>query len=166
MTQLTAVLAPNHDRIYDHIDMLCRIVLTGTDTGGAFSIVEERAALGAITPQHVHTREAETFIVLEGALEGWCEGRTTLVEAGSMIHLPPGQQHAFRVASPSARFYTLITPSGFETFFADTGTPLAQAFEGDLPIPGPKTPEQMTHLQQVLEPLGVTITGPPPFAVG
>lgn len=164
MTRLgTAVLAPGEAPVYNHVDMLCRIVLAGADTGGAFSLVEERAALGAMTPQHVHAREAETFIVLDGALEGWCEGRTTLVEAGSLIHLPAGRQHAFRIASASAHFYTLITPAGFESFFRDSGVLLAQSFDGDLPVPGPMTPEAAARLRELLEPLGCTITGPPPF---
>ena len=59
---------------------------------------------------HVHTKEAETFVVIDGALEGWCGGRSNMVEAGSLIHLPAGSEHAFKVARnpptstrPSAR---------------------------------------------------------------
>lgn len=33
-----------------------------------------------MTPRHVHDIEAETFVVLDGALEGWCEGETHRVE--------------------------------------------------------------------------------------
>lgn len=165
MTQLgSPVLAPQDAPVYNHVDMLCRIVLDGRDTDGAFALVEERAALGAMTPRHVHTREAETFIVLDGALEAWSEGRSTLVEAGSLIYLPPGRAHAFRVASASARYYTLITPSGFESFFRDSGVLVTEPFSGDLPIPGPVPPEGIAKLQQLLDPLGCTITGPPPFA--
>lgn len=167
MTQLNAppaVLAPQDaSTVYDHVDMLCRIVLTGEDTGGTFALVEERAAAGAMTPQHVHSREAETFIVLDGALEGWCEGVTTMVEAGTMLHLPAGREHAFRIASASAHFYTLITPSGFESFFRDSGVELGQPFEGELPAPGPLSPEAIGKLVALLEPLGCSITGPPPF---
>ncbi|HEX3005393.1 MAG TPA: cupin domain-containing protein [Angustibacter sp.] len=165
MTQLTTrpVVAPGDADVVNHLDMLCRVALSGADTGGAFSLVEERAARGACTPRHLHTREAETFIVLDGALEGWCEGAATVVEAGSMIHLPAGLEHAFRIASSSAHFYTLITPSGFESFFAATGRPAGVAFDGELPVPGPVPPEAATLLQQVLDPLGVSITGPPPF---
>jgi quercetin dioxygenase-like cupin family protein len=164
LTTGTPVHAPDGAAVLNHIDMLCRVVLSGKDTGDAYSIVEERARLGAMTPRHVHGREAETFIVLDGALEGWCEGQSTLVEAGTMIHLPAGQEHAFRIASGSAHFYTLITPAGFEAFFAATGRVLTQSFEGELPVPGPVPPEAVAQLQEVLTPLGVTITGPPPFA--
>jgi quercetin dioxygenase-like cupin family protein len=151
--------------VYDHLDFLCRILLEGAQSGGNLSIVEERGALGCMTPRHVHAREAETFVVLEGALEGWCEGRTQLVEAGSVIHLPAGREHAFRVVSTDAHFYTLITPAGFESFFAATGRLVDQAFTGDLPVPGPVLPDVAEGLRRALEPLGCAITGPPPFEV-
>lgn len=167
MTNLStaaAVLAPDSGtEVLNHLDMLCRVVLSGEQTQDSYAIVEERAAMGAMTPQHVHQREAETFIVLDGALEGWCDGTTSLVEAGSMIHLPAGVDHAFRVVSSSAHFYTLITPAGFERFFPATGVALSQPFAGPLPTPGPVPPEAAEQLQEVLTPLGVTITGPPPF---
>lgn len=150
-------------QVYEHLGMLCRVIVDGAMTGGAFSIVEERARLGCLTPRHVHSREAETFLVLDGALEGWAEGRTQLVEAGNLVYLPPNQEHAFRIASDSAHFLTLITPAGFETFFEQTGVPLRRPFDGALPVPGPITPEAGAALARVLEPLGCAITGPPPF---
>ncbi len=149
--------------VLDHLSFLCRTLLTGEATDGALSIVEERGRLGCMTPRHLHAREAETFVVLDGALEGWCEGELHLVEAGSLLHLPAGREHAFRVASDKAHFYTLITPAGFESFFAATGAPTDRAFHDDLPQPGPVAPEAVAALQEVLEPLGCTITGPPPF---
>lgn len=155
--------APGDAVVLDHVDMLCRVVLEGAQTGGAFSLVEERARRGAQTPRHVHSGEAETFVVLDGALEGWCEGSTTLVEAGSTLHLPVGLEHAFRVVSGTAHFYVLITPAGFEEFFTATGRPTGQTFEGELPVPGPMTPAAAQALQDALDPLGVTVTGPPPF---
>lgn len=169
MTQLTTTPQPalvdtTAVQTYDHIGFLCRIVLRGEDTGGTLSMVEERGRRGAMTPRHIHAREAETFVVLEGAIEGWCEGTLHLVEAGNLVYLPAGREHAFRVASDVARFYTLITPAGFETFFRDTGRELAVGFESDPPVQGAPTPEEVAALQRVLDPLGCTITGPPPFA--
>ncbi|WP_051247269.1 cupin domain-containing protein [Nocardioides halotolerans] len=164
MTALPTFVGTADVAVLDHLSFLCRTPLTSQATGGSFSLVEERGRVGCMTPRHVHEREAETFIVLDGALEGWCEGETQLVEAGSMIHLPARKEHAFRVASDTAHFYTLITPAGFEEFFAATGTPVETSFDGELPTPGPVPPEAVALLQEVLTPLGCTITGPPPFA--
>lgn len=158
-----AVLAPQDAPVYDHLNMLTRIVLDGRDTGGVFSIVEERAAFGAMTPKHVHQRESETFIVLEGALEVWHEGRSTFVEAGSMMFLPMGREHAFRVAAQTAHYYNLITRAGFERLFSEFGTLTSSPFHGTLPTPGPPSADDMTRLEGILEALGCSITGPPPF---
>ncbi|MDV3220944.1 cupin domain-containing protein [Intrasporangium sp.] len=170
MTNLTTSEATHVDAstlpVLNHLDFLCRIVVSSEATGGAFSLVEERGRIGCVTPRHLHEREAETFIVLDGALEGWFEGSRTLVEAGSLIHLPPRREHAFRIASETAHFYNLVTPGGFEAFIRATSTPAAQPFDGALPLPGPVPPEAVGRLQEVLTPLGCTITGPPPFGRG
>jgi quercetin dioxygenase-like cupin family protein len=149
--------------VVDHLSFLCRTLLTGADTGGVLSVVEERGRLGCMTPRHVHDREAETFVVLDGALEGWCEGVSHVLEGGSLIHLPAGREHAFRVVSATAHFYTVITPAGFESFFTATGVPTEEPFDGELPVPAPVPPDAVAALQEVLTPLGCTITGPPPF---
>lgn len=149
--------------VLNHLDFLCRVLLDGSATGRSFALVEERGALGCMTPRHVHDREAETFIVVDGALEGWCEGRSQLVEAGDLIHLPPRREHAFRVASATARFYTLITPAGFEDFFPATGFPVAQSFDGALPTPAPPPPGAAASLAEVAARFGCQVTGPPPF---
>ncbi len=42
--------------------------IDGADSGGALSIVEHPFAVGALVPAHVHTREDEYSIVLEGEI--------------------------------------------------------------------------------------------------
>lgn len=168
MTKFTesspAQLVQTSDRqVYNHIGALCRVIADGRMTSGAFSIVEERARAGYMSPRHVHHREAETFLVLSGELEGWAAGECQRVTEGNLVYLPADVEHAFRIVSPSAHFLTLITPAGFESFFEDSGVPLQQDFTGDLPFPGPLSQEEGAALQEILTPLGCAITGPPPF---
>jgi hypothetical protein len=102
--------------------------------------------------------------VLDGALEGWCEGQVSRVEAGQLIRLPADREHAYRVVSDRAHYYLLVTPAGFETFFQETGTVLDQQFEGELPIRDRcHRPEKVSELVAVHTPLGASMTGPPPF---
>ena len=164
MSTLEPTLAlPDDVPVLDHLDFLCRVRLRGEQSAGTLAVVEERARQGCQTPRHVHRREAETFVVLDGALEGWCEGTTHLVEAGSMLHLPPEREHAFRVVSSSAHFLTLISPAGFERFFEATGRVLDQPFDGPLPDPQPVPPATVERLVEALVPYACTMTGPPPF---
>jgi mannose-6-phosphate isomerase-like protein (cupin superfamily) len=90
--------------VVDHLNLLCRTLLAGDATGGAFGLVEERGRIGCMTPRHVHAKEAETFVVLDGALEGWCEGNLHRVEAGGLLYLAPNREHAFRIVSATAHF--------------------------------------------------------------
>jgi quercetin dioxygenase-like cupin family protein len=148
----------------DHIGILARVVLPGEVTGGNFAVVEQRGRLGFMTPRHLHTSESETFIVLEGALEGWCEGKSILVEAGQVLHLPANREHAFRVASDRAHHYIVVSPGGFEEFYPATGTVLDRsAFDEAPPLQGPVSPEKVDELAAWLAPRGASITGPPPF---
>jgi quercetin dioxygenase-like cupin family protein len=155
---------PSSAAVVDHIGILARVALPGEATGSSFAVVEQRGRLGFVTPRHLHTRESETFIVLEGALEGWCEGKSFMVEAGQILHLPPNREHAFRVASEHAHHYVLFAPAGFEEFFPATGTVLdPSAFDGELPVQGPVSPEKVDELAAWLAPRGASLTGPPPF---
>jgi quercetin dioxygenase-like cupin family protein len=93
-------------------------------------MIEQRARLGMHDPRHAHAREAETFIVMDDALEGWCEGQVRLVEPGQLIHLPVNREHAHRVVSDRAHYYLLLTPAGLEAFFLATGPVIDQPFRG------------------------------------
>ncbi|MFP5371762.1 MAG: cupin domain-containing protein [Actinomycetes bacterium] len=53
---------------YWSLGELLTIVATAEQTGGAFSLMEERLPRGAEPPPHVHSREDEAFFLLEGAL--------------------------------------------------------------------------------------------------
>ena len=135
--------------------------LTGQDTAGSLALIEHIGRRGAGTPLHRHTRNAETFIVLDGDLDGWSDGHHTIVSAGDTLYLPSGSEHAYRVRSDTAQLLLLITPAGFEQFFVTDGAPGDP--DADLPpVPGPPPPEAVERLAQLLSDYGVSITGPPP----
>lgn len=146
---------------YDHLGLRLRLRLTGQDTAGSLALIEHIGSKGAGTPLHRHSREAETFIVLDGDLDGWSDADHTVVSAGDTLYLPSGSEHAYRVRSDTARFLLLLTPAGFEQFFVTDGTPSNP--DADLPpLPGPPPPEAVERLAQILSDYGVSITGPPP----
>lgn len=146
---------------YDHLGLRTRVPLQGEHTAGQFALVEQTGRRGAGSPLHRHTREAETFFVLEGELDGWSGQDHSVVAAGGALYLPPDVDHAFTVRSDTAHFLVLLSPAGFETFFMTDGTPAA--VDDDLPgVPGPPPPEEVQRLSDLLITFGVQITGPPP----
>src|SRR6187399_2277612 len=94
--------------------------IEGADTGGALSIVEHPFAVGALVPPHMHTREDEYSIVLEGEIGFRSEDQEVVLGAGGYIVKPHGEVHAmWNAGSTPARMIEVITPAGFERFFRD-----------------------------------------------
>ena len=94
--------------------------LWGEETNGQVSVVEHPFALGALVPPHIHTREDEYSIVTEGAIGFRSGDREAVLEAGGYITKPRGELHAmWNAGSTPARMIEIISPAGFERFFAD-----------------------------------------------
>src|SRR3954471_41822 len=72
------------------------IKVSGDDTDGTFSMVEGVAPPQSFVPPHIHTREAETFYILEGELEVDCAGRKFIATKGATIVLPRNVPHSIR----------------------------------------------------------------------
>ncbi len=112
--------------------------IDGADTAGALSVVEHPFAVGALVPPHVHTREDEISIVLEGAIGFRSEDQEVVLRAGGYIVKPRGEVHAMWNAGTSpARMIEIISPAGFEGFFRElTG----------MTAVGPPEPEAIVEL--------------------
>jgi quercetin dioxygenase-like cupin family protein len=94
--------------------------IDGADSGGALSIVEHPFAVGALVPAHVHTREDEYSIVIEGEIGFRSNDREVVLGAGGYIIKPRGEVHAmWNAGSTPARMIEVITPAGFEDFFRE-----------------------------------------------
>lgn len=125
-----------------------RTILSTAGSGGALSIVDSRCPALSGPPRHVHAREDEIFVVLEGEVEFWLAGQTIRRGPGETAFVPRGAEHTYRILA-EARMLTILTPGGFEGFFADMAR---GAF---------RIPEDMPA---VLESAGrhhLTFTGPP-----
>ncbi len=100
----------------------------GEETGGILSIVEHPFDVGVLVPPHVHSREDEISIVLEGEIGFRSGSREAVLGPGGYIVKPRGELHAMWNAGPTrARMIEIITPAGFECFFRD----VVDALEGD-----------------------------------
>jgi quercetin dioxygenase-like cupin family protein len=92
--------------------------IDGADTGGALSIVEHPFEVGALVRPHVHTREDEISIVLEGEIGFRSEDQEVVLRAGGYIIKPRNQVHAmWNAGTTPARMIEIISPAGFEGFF-------------------------------------------------
>ncbi|CAN5329937.1 cupin domain-containing protein [soil metagenome] len=96
--------------------------LTGKDTGGLFTLIEENNAPGVGIPPHVHDNEDEIFRVIEGELEVTVGGDTTILKAGDTAFAPRGVPHTWRVVGNGPVKVDLsIFPAGLEHMFEELG---------------------------------------------
>ena len=108
---------------YWSLGELLTVVATAEQTGGAFSLMEERLPRGAEPPPHVHRREDEAFFVLDGALTVRVGDQTFSASAGSFVFCPRDIPHLLTVQSDEVRMLTLCTPGGVEQLFVELGEP-------------------------------------------
>ena len=126
-----------------------RTILGTAETGGAMSIIYGEAAPFNGPPTHVHDREDETFIVLEGEVTFEVAGQPFSLGPMGTAFLPRGTPHSFMTGAKGARCLTVLTPGGFESFFAEmarggfrmpqdlaTFTAIAATYESHLMGPG------------------------------
>ena len=94
--------------------------IDGADTGGALSIVEHPFAVGALVPPHIHTREDEYSIVLDGEIGFRSEDQEVVLGPGGYIIKPRNEVHAmWNAGSTPARMIEIISPAGFDGFFRE-----------------------------------------------
>lgn len=100
-----------------------RTLLGPEATAGRFSIVEHFLAPRELAaPLHRHSREDEFTIVLEGRI-GFLLGQDVFhAGPGELVRKPRNQWHTFwNAGDEAARVLEVISPAGFEKYFAQIG---------------------------------------------
>lgn len=115
---------------------------------------------GVATPLHRHTRESESFYLLEGRMDYRAGEQDHELYAGFFIHLPAGVPHAFRIRGDGpARFLAMIEPGGLLHLYDEVGLPATQ-----LRLPGAdgSTPaEEIPRWGRTAPRYGLEVVGPP-----
>jgi mannose-6-phosphate isomerase-like protein (cupin superfamily) len=96
-----------------------RCFLRGEQTGGLFSLTESLMQPGTQqAPLHVHSREDETFYVIEGRITAIVGDQTRDLGPGESVWLPRGVPHRIHTTGEEpVRVLMLLTPAGLERFF-------------------------------------------------
>jgi quercetin dioxygenase-like cupin family protein len=110
-----------------------QIKLSGEETNGTMVVSLTSTPPGSGPPPHRHRNEDEMFLVVEGSIRYFANGQwTEPLEPGSIVYTPRGAVHTFQnVGETPCRQYIIITPSGFEQFFARSAEIFAAARAGE-----------------------------------
>jgi mannose-6-phosphate isomerase-like protein (cupin superfamily) len=122
----------------------------GDSTQGAYSMFEYHVPAGVSgPPPHLHTREDESFVCLDGRLEVRLGDRTYELEHGDYLLLPRNVVHTFKNPfDQDARVISVVSPSGLEGYY--------QALSA-MP-PGPR---DMAKMKQIMADFGIELQLPP-----
>ncbi len=127
------------------------IKLRGAETGGAFALVEVLSPPESGAPPHVHSREDETFCVIEGEFEFTVGDDVIRAGPGAYLFGPRGIVHSFKnVGTQSGRLLFILSPPGLERLFEE----MDQMSEQGPPPPEKLMPHIATYGVEFLPPEG------------
>lgn len=130
------------------------ILLDAAITGGQLTVIDNHAPRGHASPVHVHSRDDEAFLLIDGQMTVWVGEERHRLRPGGIVFLPRNIPHAVR-CDIASRTLVLSTPAGFqEAVFRSAGWDLSQP----LPAGWQPAPEA---IRRAAEQAGVTLIGPP-----
>lgn len=105
-----------------------RYVLRGDASDGRFALIEHTIPGRRLAaPMHVHEREDEYSFVLAGRMGAQIGDEVVEAGPGELVLKPRGIPHTFwNAGDQEVRVLEIISPAGFEQYFADLAPELAR----------------------------------------
>jgi quercetin dioxygenase-like cupin family protein len=124
------------------------IKVTGGQTGGAWSMIQQVSPPGGGPPMHRHTREDEAFFILEGKFLFQVGEDRIETNPGDFLFAPRNIPHTLlNIGDVPAKALVVMSPSGMENFFLAVA-----ALEG---------PPDPVKVGQLFADYGIDLIGPP-----
>lgn len=113
-----------------------RYVLRGSSSGGRFALIDQTIPPRALAaPMHTHEHEDEYSFVLTGRLGAQIGDDVVEAGPGELVLKPRGIPHAYwNPGDEETRVLEIISPAGFEQYFADLAPELKGPGEPDLQV--------------------------------
>jgi quercetin dioxygenase-like cupin family protein len=119
-------VGPGEGDAFSVVGDVYRILASSRQTGGVYTLVENRVSPNNGPPPHIHSREDESFFVLEGEVDFQIGDEKITARAGTFIQGPRGIAHSFKNNTRlPARVLVFVTPAGFENFVNEFAQPVA-----------------------------------------
>lgn len=101
--------------------MTLKILLSSSDTNGLLAVFEDSVEPGVGPGQHIHHKQDETFIFLEGTFDVEIDGQVYRMSAGDTAFIPKGTKHGWKnVGGGIGRLRYIFSPAlNIEQMFRD-----------------------------------------------
>jgi quercetin dioxygenase-like cupin family protein len=130
MERPATIRKPSEGRCIGIVGDVYRFLATGDETNGKYATFEAIVPPGSGPPPHIHSREEESFLVLEGEMTFELGEDRFVASEGTFLNMPAGSLHCFRNESDrTARMLISVAPAGLEKMFFEVGVPLADGSE-------------------------------------
>jgi quercetin dioxygenase-like cupin family protein len=153
------VVDPNGGKILSVVGGNYRVLVSGKQTNGAFSVIDMLVPPQNGPGPHAHANFQESFYIVDGEVEVHSEAGSYTAKKGSFVVVPQGGVvHYFKnVSNKPAHLLCTVVPAGLEEFFEEIGEPIAA---GEfLPTP-PMDPESIKKLQAIAQKHGQVVYPP------
>jgi quercetin dioxygenase-like cupin family protein len=136
------------------------VLLTGSQTGGHYSLIDMLVPPGGGPPLHRHDFE-EMFAVLDGEIELTFRGETHRAGTGTVVNIPANAPHKFSNTSDrAAHLLCLCAPPGQEDFFLAVGDPLESRDSPPPPLSEADKAERRARAQALAATYRTELLGP------
>ena len=115
--------SPELKNSYWYIGHLMSILISSKDTNGSFSLIHGYEIKGLEPPPHIHTKEDESFYIIDGEINYIVDEEVFKAKRGDWIFLPRNIQHSFQVQTDQAEVIIQLSPGGFEEYFKEMSEP-------------------------------------------
>ena len=133
-----------------------RFMATGDETDGKYAMWEAIVLPGGGPPPHIHSREEESFYILDGEITFTVNGKQIVATEGMFANMPVGSLHSFKNnTDKTARMILSVAPAGLEKMFFEVGHPVNLGQE-----PPPPSQAEIEKLLAVAPNYGVEIKVP------
>jgi quercetin dioxygenase-like cupin family protein len=156
-TKTPTIRKPNEGRTIAVVGDVYRFMATSKDTNGKYAMWEAIVPPGGGPPPHVHSREEESFYILEGEITFQIGEERVVATAGTFANMPVGTPHSFKNESNQpAKMIISIAPAGLEEMFFEFGVPLSEGSTSALP----PTRDEIEKLLAIAPKYGIEIRVP------
>lgn len=118
--QMPKIVRKHQGKVLNVIGDHQNIKLTGKDTNGQYTLIEQNNEPEDSIPPHVHENEDEVFQVLEGIIEMKIGDEKSILNAGDLVFCPKRIPHTWKViGNEKSKVMLGIFPAGLEVMFEE-----------------------------------------------